>query len=82
MKRMLIAAVMSLAILGGSAFAAQPQERPQDRQRNEARHKDEGHPNVQGRSGRMGRTSHRRRRGRHTITRQHDHRNERGNRRG
>jgi hypothetical protein len=78
MKRMLIAAVMSLAILGGSAFAAQPQER----QRNEARHKDEGHPNVQGRrSGTRGHTSHRRH-GRHTITRQHGHRNERGNRRG
>jgi len=32
MRKMLIAAAMSLAILGGSAFAAQLQERAQDRQ--------------------------------------------------
>jgi Ni/Co efflux regulator RcnB len=37
MKKMLIAVAMSLAILGGSAFAAQPQDR-QDRHRTEVRH--------------------------------------------
>jgi hypothetical protein len=57
MKKVLIAVAMSLVILGGSAFAAQPQDRPHERQMTEVRHD-------------QGRYSHRRHRRHHILNTQ------------